>query len=57
MPLNREWHLNHPMPRPATLDDRVAWHVDHELACGCREMPLSVRRELARREQAVTDQS
>ena len=48
MPLNREWHARHPMPRPATLDERVRWHVQHEDACGCREMPASIRREAER---------
>lgn len=49
MPLNREWHLRNPMPRPATLEQRLAWHLAHEDACGCREMPLSIRREIERR--------
>jgi hypothetical protein len=45
MPLNREWHLRNPMPRPATTEDRVAWHLRHEDACGCRKMPDSIRKE------------
>jgi hypothetical protein len=49
MPLNREWHLRNPMPRPATMEDRIAWHLQHEDACGCRKMPESIRREAERR--------
>jgi hypothetical protein len=52
MPLNREWHVRNPMPRPATLDDQVTWHIQHEMACGCREMPQSIRREADRRSSA-----
>ena len=47
--LNAEWHNAHRMPRNATLDQRVAWHAEHAGACGCREMPESIARELARR--------
>jgi hypothetical protein len=49
-PLNRDWHHRNPMPRPATFDDRLRWHLAHELACACREMPPAIRREAERRE-------
>ena len=49
--LNREWHRAHPMPRPASLTDRVRWHVAHAAACGCRPIPQSVARILAERRQ------
>ncbi len=47
--INAEWHLAHPMPKHATLDERVAWHVEHAAACGCREMPRAIRDEMKRR--------
>ena len=47
--INREWHEANPMPERATLDQRVAWHLDHARNCGCREMPKSVTAELKRR--------
>jgi hypothetical protein len=31
------------MPPKATREQRVAWHVAHAAACGCREIPLSIR--------------
>jgi len=37
------------MPRHATLDERVAWHVEHARECACREIPASIKAELARR--------
>ena len=47
--LNAAWHKAHPMSARATLDERVAWHVDHAKACGCRPMPATVSAELKRR--------
>jgi len=49
--LNAEWHRAHRMPPRATLDERVAWHAEHVRACGCREMPPAIAREIARRER------
>jgi hypothetical protein len=31
------------MPGKATREQRIAWHADHAAACGCREIPLSIR--------------
>jgi hypothetical protein len=49
MPINRAWHEQHRLPRTATLEERLTWHLMHAAACGCREMPASVRRELESR--------
>jgi hypothetical protein len=40
--LNADWHRAHPMPKNPTLDQRVAWHLEHAKTCGCRELPKSV---------------
>ena len=48
MPINAKWHAAHRMPPRATLAQRLRWHVAHAKHCGCRAMPLSVQRELAR---------
>ena len=50
---NAAWHAAHRMPANATLDQRVQWHQAHEAACACREMPKSIRAELARRSGPV----
>lgn len=34
--MNASWHRAHPMPKNATLEQRVRWHVSHAPACGCR---------------------
>jgi hypothetical protein len=51
MALNAIWHAKHPMPKPATLAQRVTWHVAHAKACGCRPMPRTVLPELKRRKR------
>jgi hypothetical protein len=47
--INREWHLAHRMPRNATLEQRLEWHIMHASNCSCREMPERIRREAAAR--------
>jgi hypothetical protein len=47
--LNAHWHIRHPMPQNATLDERVKWHLAHVVTCGCREIPKSVIAELRAR--------
>lgn len=49
MALNREWHLMHKLDRKASLEERLTWHLKHAANCDCREMPLSIRRELEAR--------
>jgi hypothetical protein len=51
--MNREWHQQHVMGRNATLDDRIAWHQAHALACSCRAMPASIEAEIAARGAAA----
>ncbi|WP_210493981.1 hypothetical protein [Patulibacter sp. SYSU D01012] len=40
--MNREWHAQHPMPRPATPAQRLDWHREHAAACGCRQPPPDI---------------
>jgi len=47
--LSADWHKANRMPKNATLDQRVAWHVEHAKVCSCREMPDSMRAEIGRR--------
>jgi hypothetical protein len=51
--MNARWHATHPMPRNASLDDRVTWHLAHADHCACRGIPATVAAELRRRERAV----
>lgn len=47
--MNAAWHDAHPMPKNPTLEQRVAWHLEHARECGCRAIPATVLAELARR--------
>ena len=44
--LNREWHKKHVLGKGASLDARVKWHREHEVKCGCREVPANLRKLL-----------
>ena len=46
---NRAWHRDNRMPKNATLAQRVEWHINHARHCGCREMPESIKKEIAKR--------
>ena len=46
MAINREWHKAHRMPKNATEQERLRWHVAHARHCACREMPDSLKRLL-----------
>ena len=39
MKINREWHLKNRMPKNATFEQRVKWHLAHEKNCSCRPIP------------------
>ena len=51
--MNARWHASHVMPRAATLEARVSWHVAHAWHCGCRAVPATVADELRRRRLSV----
>lgn len=42
MAINAEWHEKHPMPKNATLEQRIVWHTEHRKACACRPMPAKL---------------
>jgi uncharacterized protein YdhG (YjbR/CyaY superfamily) len=37
--MNAEWHKKHVLPRGASLDERIAWHREHQKGCACRPIP------------------
>jgi hypothetical protein len=51
--LNRDWHQAHRLSPKAKLEERIAWHLEHAQACGCREMPESIKRALEQRGIAI----
>jgi hypothetical protein len=52
--LNAEWHKAHRMPKNATLDERIAWHLEHAKHCACRPMPEKLKAEIAKRSATST---
>jgi hypothetical protein len=47
--MNADWHKAHPMPRSPTLEQRIAWHIEHARECKCREIPPKLLAEMKRR--------
>lgn len=37
------------MPRSPTLEQRMAWHIDHAKKCACREIPPKLAVEMKKR--------
>jgi hypothetical protein len=46
MPSNQPWHARHVMPKRPTLEERLKWHVEHQLHCGCRAIPAKLLEQL-----------
>ncbi len=53
--INADWHTKHPMPKNASMDERIRWHVAHARTCGCREIPKTVLAEMERRGMPIPD--
>ncbi len=49
MPINAAWHKANRMPPRATLEQRIKWHLEHEKACQCREIPPRLLAEMKKR--------
>jgi hypothetical protein len=49
--LNAKWHKEHPMPKKATMEQRVAWHKEHAKVCACHPIPASVLSVIEQNEQ------
>jgi hypothetical protein len=47
--LNGEWHKQNVMPENPTIDQRIAWHLEHAAHCGCREIPARLKEEIKKR--------
>ena len=43
---NGEWHRAHRMPASPTRAQRVEWHAEHSVACGCRPVPSGLAAEV-----------
>jgi uncharacterized protein YdhG (YjbR/CyaY superfamily) len=46
--MNTEWHKKHVLPRGASLDERIAWHREHQKRCACRPIPPKLLADMHR---------
>lgn len=44
--MNAAWHREHRMPRNASFDQRVQWHLAHQQHCSCRPIPAKLLAEM-----------
>lgn len=53
--LNRLWHEQNRMPKNPTVEQRIAWHLEHAKNCRCREIPAGVAELMRARGIEVPD--
>ena len=46
--INKEWHLAHKMPKNPTMDQRIAWNLEHQKNCSCRKTGGKLAEEMVR---------
>lgn len=47
--INATWHKAHPMPPNPTIDERIAWHLEHAAHCKCRKISGKLKEEMEKR--------
>jgi uncharacterized protein YdhG (YjbR/CyaY superfamily) len=52
--MNADWHRKHALPQGAGLDERIAWHREHQKRCACRPIPARLRAAM-NRDAAIDD--
>jgi uncharacterized protein YdhG (YjbR/CyaY superfamily) len=45
--MNSEWHKRHVLSKGAPVEQRIAWHRQHQIKCACRPIPPGLRKEMA----------
>jgi hypothetical protein len=53
--LNASWHDKHRLGRQASAKERLAWHLAHAKACGCRPLTSAFRAKLVERARAEAE--
>jgi uncharacterized protein YdhG (YjbR/CyaY superfamily) len=46
--MNADWHKKHVLAKGASLEQRIAWHREHQERCACRPIPPKVRDAMVR---------
>jgi uncharacterized protein YdhG (YjbR/CyaY superfamily) len=52
--MNSEWHKKHALPKGASLEERIAWHREHQKRCACRPIPPKLLDQM-RRDSAIDE--
>jgi hypothetical protein len=47
--INKEWHLKNKMPKNADIEQRIAWHIEHQKNCSCRKISGKLAEEIKKR--------
>jgi hypothetical protein len=50
--INAAWHKRHPMPRNPSVEQRIAWHLEHGEQCACRPIPPKLLEQMGARTTA-----
>jgi uncharacterized protein YdhG (YjbR/CyaY superfamily) len=43
------------LSKNASLEERIAWHLEHEKRCGCRPIPPALRKQMERSSHKTRD--
>ncbi|HET6989980.1 MAG TPA: hypothetical protein VFJ43_01600 [Bacteroidia bacterium] len=46
MKINATWHSKNKMPKNASVDQRIKWHLAHQKNCACRPIPQKLLAEI-----------
>ncbi len=49
MKLNKEWHLEHKMPKKPSVEQQISWHLEHQKYCQCAPIPKKLLEEIKKR--------
>jgi hypothetical protein len=55
MKINKEWHWAHPMPKNASIEERIEWHITHFKNCKCRGIPGKLLQEMKKRKIKISN--
>jgi hypothetical protein len=55
MKINKEWHQANRMPPNPTIEERLAWHLEHAKNCSCRKMPANIAALLQKKTEIPFD--
>lgn len=47
--INKVWHLANKIPNNPTLNQRIAWHLEHVKYCTCRPLAGKIFEEIKKR--------